>query len=282
VSADGNLLSFTGYNPGVSGFSGSGGLPDRTAAQAPRGFGYVNSAGTYTFGGVYSGSFSGNNIRTVVSDNGTNFWAGGGNSGTLVNPASPTAVQTTVTNTRVINSFDGNLLFSTASNNVQGIWTLSGQPTTSGNVPTQLISTGADSSPYDFELSPGPIAAGSFMYVADDRVLASGGGVQRWNFDGSSWSLAYTFGGNGVTGLAVDFSTGNPTLFATNRSSLLTATDFGSGTSLSVIATAEEGTAFRGVAFAPTGGAPIPEPATVALLGLAVVGGLMLRRRVAA
>ena len=38
----------------------------------------------------------------------------------------------------------------------------------------------------DCEVSPD----GNLIYVADSRTGVTGGGVQRWEFGGSSWSLA--------------------------------------------------------------------------------------------
>jgi hypothetical protein len=85
--------------------------------------------------------------------------------------------------------------------------------------------TTAGPSPVDFFF-----ADDNTLYVADDRTTASGG-LEKWTFDGSAWSLVYTKNidttndaiDNGIRGLSgsVD-AVGNVVLFAT--------TTFGSGT----------------------------------------------------
>jgi hypothetical protein len=67
------------------------------------------------------------------------------------------------------------------------------------------FSTGSSSSPYGFAISPDNTVA----YVADDRAVASGGGIQKYTNNGT-WGLAYTFGTGagstvGARGLVVEF-----------------------------------------------------------------------------
>ena len=40
----------------------------------------------------------------------------------------------------------------------------------------------------DLKVSPN----GNLIYLADARTRATGGGVQRWEFNGTTWNLAYT------------------------------------------------------------------------------------------
>ena len=51
-----------------------------------------------------------------------------------------------------------------------------------------IDSANANGSPSDLRNQP---ETAPLIYVADDRTGA-GGGVQRWEFDGTSWNLAYT------------------------------------------------------------------------------------------
>jgi hypothetical protein len=131
--------------------------------------------------------------------------------------------------------------------------------------------TGQGGSPYDFALA----TSGSTLYVADDGI-----GVQKFTFNGSAWSHAYDFTATGVTsnrgyGLAVDFSTTNPTLYWTTPTNIYTAVDAGSaalGTSIASISSATG--AFRGLDIVP-----VPEPTSLASLGCAAALYAMLRRR---
>ena len=121
--------------------------------------------------------------------------------------------------------------------------------------------------------------------VADDTASAAGG-IQRWDFNGSSWALTYTLGTGaanlGARGLAVDFSGANPVIYATTAEGaanrLITLTDTGAASSATTLATAPANEIFRGLEFTPTA---VPEPPALALAGLAVLSilaGQRLRR----
>jgi hypothetical protein len=138
----------------------------------------------------------------------------------------------------------------------------SGLPTTSGQLATSLpgMPTATGPSPYAFVLfDRDPTVPGvDTLYVADDRSPPNGG-VQKWTFDGSTWSLASTFnaglstGARGLTG----FVTGsNVTLVATTgeatQNKLVVVVDDGSASPLATtIATAASATMFHGVALEP-------------------------------
>ena len=98
-------------------------------------------------------------------------------------------------------------------------------------------------------------------YVADNRSASNGGGIQRYNWNGTAWVYAYTLGytlssSKQVWELAADFSGSNPILYATTGESsannVVCVTDTGSASAFTTLATAPTGDAFRGIAFAPT------------------------------
>ena len=62
---------------------------------------------------------------------------------------------------------------------------------TSDSVTAQGMPTSGNSSPYGFALwDRNPSVAGvDTLYVADDRTAANGGGIQKWSFNGTSWTL---------------------------------------------------------------------------------------------
>jgi hypothetical protein len=182
-------------------------------------------------------------------------------------------VQNTVANTRVIADIGGNLFFSTSSGTSRGVWEIPGTPTGAGTAAV-LLNTGSTGSAYDFAFNPQMTVA----YVADD-TSSSAGGIQRWDFNGTSWSLTYTLGTGaasatliGARGLAVDFSGLNPVIYATTAeptaNRLITITDTGADSIATTLTTASANEIFRGLEFTPV----VPEPSVAAIVAM----GLMI------
>ena len=135
----------------------------------------------------------------------------------------------------------------------------SGTPT-SAATPTLVLSTDGTGSgtpsPKGFAFNP----ALTIAYVADNRTASTGGGIQRFNWNGTAWAYAYTMGytlssSKQVWDIAADFSASAPVLYAVTGEStanhLVSVTDTGPGSAYTILATAPAGDAFRGVAFAP-------------------------------
>jgi hypothetical protein len=181
----------------------------------------------------------------------------------------------------VVNIHAGQLYSSSASGTNLGVNTIgTGLPTTSGQTIALLPgmpTTGTHSS-YDYFFSNN-----NTMYVADDGSAANGGGIQKWTFDGSNWSLGYTLLNTGAATTAVRGLTGyvnglgQAVLFATtgqsNANNLITVTDTGAGATATILATAASNTAFRGVVFVA------PEPSSAILLIMAGMGFVVSRQR---
>lgn len=278
LSVDGRFLTFAGYNTSA----GTSGVASTTSSSVNRGAGLVSFAADYDLAARTDQGYTGNNVRGAVTVDGSGFWLSGNASGTAggvwyVVGTTDTQVYNAINNLRVPNIFGGDLYFSTASGTgTRGIHKFSGLPTASGATATQVLSTGSDSSPYDFAVSP----TGTRIYVADDRT-GGVGGIQRWDYDGNAWSLTYTLGTGvanvGARGLTVDWAGATPVLFAitaeTSANRLIRIEDTGSGAAAITLATAGANTIFRGVDFTP-----VPEPGTLALLLLGG-GALVLSRR---
>jgi hypothetical protein len=249
-SPDGSLLCFAGYNADA----GTASIASTTSAAVPRAAGTLDAGGSFALAATTSTQFSGNNIRSAATDGTNNFWAAGNTSGTyyLGNASAASPVQTTLANTRVLNTINDTLWFTVGSGTARGLYAFSGLPAGASSA-TQLIDTGASSSPYAFAVN----AAGTLAYIADDSAVASGGGIQKWINDAGTWSLAYTLtnAGTGSRGLAVDFSGANAVMYSTTTESstnrLVVITDTGSNAPATTLATAPPNTVFRGVAFTP-------------------------------
>jgi hypothetical protein len=216
--------------------------------------------------------FSGNNFRSIIATGSDKFYATGTGSGTTggvwyANAGALTQVSTTVTNIRNVEIYNGQLYFSTGSG-TRGIYSVgSGLPTTTGQSATEAISTGTGASPYGFVMfDTDGNGVLDRAYIADDRTVA-GGGLQKWTFNGTSWSSSWALlvnGSNalqgtagtgfaGMRGLSGSFSNGTATLYATTTEAtnnrLISIVDTGASTPTSAtqLATAGANYVFRGV-----------------------------------
>jgi hypothetical protein len=264
-SADGAYLTLGGYAvaPGLTN------VANATVAAAPRAVARIslddNSIDTTT---AFSGdnTYSQNNIRSVVSSNGSDLWlAGNGSStsggvryatlgsstSTIISNASPALV-----NARVVDVVDGQLYVSSGSApttppgaNYRGVLAVgSGLPTAEEQPLTLLPPPVEERSSYDFWF-----ASSSTLYIADDASTANGGGIQKYVATSGVWSFAYhvtTAPVRGLTGTVVDGST---VLYATttqtSQNQLISVTDLGAGSTPTILATADQFTVFRGVEF---------------------------------
>ncbi|MDX6766238.1 MAG: choice-of-anchor D domain-containing protein [Candidatus Methylacidiphilales bacterium] len=253
LNTNGTLLAVPGYNQ----TEGTTAIPN-TNTKVVQIFGSNASvASRVVFPTSGTIPFSGAAIRSAVPVTSNTFYATGGGSGVwYYDGTNFVNTSTTATNLRVVKIFNGNLYFSTGAG-TRGIYKVgSGLPTGSGVTSATVFETGATSSPYGFSVS----ADGNTIYVADDSTIASGGGIQKWTFNGSVWSKTYTLGTGtgstvGVRGLTVDYSGANPIIYATTTdtaSRLIKITDTGASSTATTLATAPTNYAFRGVDFAPT------------------------------
>ncbi len=258
-STNGHYVILTGYNAPV----GTAGIASTTASAAPRVLGRIDALGEVDTSTSLSGAFSGNNIRSATSSDGTSLWASGATGGlvytTFGSTAIPTSISTgsSVVNLRQTNIFDGQIYVTTSSGSAFRLGAVgSGLPTTTGQnivgIPGFPISGG---SPYGFffaTLSGG--ASPDTLYVADDGV-----GITKYSLAGGAWTATGTVGTSAdayrsVVGVVSGTSV---TLYATgNGTKLVSVTDSsgfdGALTAAPVtLATAPTNEAYRGIAFAP-------------------------------
>lgn len=267
-STDGRYLVFPGYDAAV----GTASITSSTSTAVNRVIGRADSTGAVDTTTALTDAISGGNPRGAASTNGTDLWISGTSTGGGIRYASYAATTSTAvsagppTNIRATAIFNGQLYVSSASGTNFGISTIgSGTPTTSGQTLTELpgFPTATGPSPYQFVFFNA-----STIYVCDDRSAASGGGIQKWTLSGGTWSLAGTLN-NGITtgcrGLTMTTNgSGQPVFYATttetSANKIVSVTDDGTafpGATFATIATAAANTAFRGIAFAPTAGAPV-------------------------
>ncbi|HWJ57827.1 MAG TPA: hypothetical protein VNR90_16410, partial [Vicinamibacterales bacterium] len=240
LSGDGHYVTLAGYNapagtPGVTGTAttGTGTLVPRIAAR-------IDAAGNVDTTTTFGTAFNTDGVRSAVSNDGGQFWAGGNCSGSncvrgvlyaVRNTSTSTLIESTSNSTRVcIIALGG--LYCDANSGSRGVFTVgTGLPTTTATIATQA-NTGADSNASYFGLAvfdftgPNntPDGVADTIYVADERApnalpTVSGGGIQKWTKSGTTWSLVDTFsnmlGSAGVRGLAAHTSSAGVVLIAT-------------------------------------------------------------------
>jgi hypothetical protein len=285
LSANGKYLTTAGYATatGTASITGSTTI-GRVAGRVDVSTGTVDSS--TVLAATVDGSIG--NPRSVVSNDGSQFWVGSSAGGvrytTFGSTGGSTQIESTPANTRVVNINNGQLYMSSASSPIFGVATVgSGLPTTTGQTVTLLpgFPTATGPSNYDYVF-----ADSNTLYVADDSAT---GGLQKWVLSGGTWALKYTLNaglaaGTGIRGLAGENIAGVETLYATtssgtNANNLVTIADVVANSILPAstfvtLATAPTNAVFRGVELVPI---VVPEPASLTLLSLA--GVMMVSRR---
>ena len=257
LSGDKRYLTLGGYDTttGIASVAGVAGIP--------RDIALVDYNGNINTSTYFSDGFTVSSIRGTYTLDGSYFWAAGTSTGTAgcvryitLGGTSSVQVSSTANNSRFVYAYNNQLYVSSGSGAFTGVNQVgTGLPIVTGTVITNLINTVTGSSPYGFAFSPD----GNTCYVADDRTIASSGGLQKWTYNGSAWSLAYLLNSGISTGcrsLAVNFSGSNPVIYTSNNTQLATVTDAGASSTFTVLTTAVTNTVFRGIAFAPSLAAP--------------------------
>lgn len=285
LSVDGRYLTMMGYDapPGVSSIASTASSTyNRVVAR-------IDMNGNIDTTTAFADAYSGSNPRSAVTTDGISIWMAGNAGSGLGSTAatryttygSSTSVQlhSTASNMRVVNIYNGQLYVSSSTSAGGGLYGVAtvgvGLPTSGDHTPVPLPGTWTSGthSVYDFWFKDP-----TTLYMADDGNAANYGGIQKWTFDGSTWSLQYTLLNNGSSttpcrGLAGYVNDeGYAVLFATTGGSLITVTDTGAGATATVIAAAPANTAFRGVEYL------VPEPSVYGLAGLGLIVFAVFRR----
>ncbi len=233
-SPSGDRLVFTGFT-GTS--DGSFNLTTSSAALVPRAIGTVDGAGNYARPFVTSTFFSGGDMKAACTD-GTNFWAGGSNSGVCyLGPGTPVAVNADVTATEDLQFMNGGLFRAAGSGGVQQVGV--GSPTTAAAQQTFFAMAAVQG----FHFNP----AGDVCYANNTAQ------VRKWVLSGGVWTNVYGFSaGTTLSRIVVDWSGAQPVIYGVKNSpsSLIRFIDTGVPGSPVTLAT-NPGGAWYGIAFTP-------------------------------
>lgn len=267
-TANGRYVVFAGFGapPGTENVASS---PSTTV---PRVIARADGGGETDTSTALGAAFSGLDVRGAASADGSRLYASGAAGVWSATLGATTAVQVLAApaNARHTAVF-GTQLYGTSASADLGIFaTDPALPAAAGATATLLrgVPAGAmnTNSSQGFALVRRAAGDGApdTLYVADDRSIGSGGGVQRWTLgDGGSWTLSGTFSAGlsqGVRGVAVlpPTTTGGATIVAAvtgeTPTRLVSYSDTGAAPAMAmarVLATASANTAFRGIALAP-------------------------------
>jgi hypothetical protein len=265
LSLDGRYLTLAGYAtaPGRAAVATSSDV-DRIAAT-------VDAASNVDTTTSLGNAFLGTNVRSAASVDGTSFWVGGQSGGVWYFPRGGGAGAQIVVdpdNVRLVALFADRLYGSSGSSPMASVFTVGdGRPTTGIQNVTALTGMPQSGlSPYAFVLFDGSTTIGGLdtLYLTDDRSPesdGSGGGIQKWTFEGGRWSQVATFAsvGGGMAafrGLTGTMTSSGAILVASTAEAsgnrlVLFVDDGAPNVSGTVIATAPPNTIFRGVALSP-------------------------------
>ncbi|HVM48324.1 MAG TPA: immunoglobulin domain-containing protein [Candidatus Acidoferrum sp.] len=250
-SANGRFLVFGAYNTNLS-FASD--LQSANATTVPRGIGLIDDQAQYTLAISSSSAGSGNFWRGAAFDGTNDYWGFSRTAGTYYFgfDVPGLVVQSDWSNLRSMAIFNGRLYAVSAVAGKTGVARFAGLPEAPETVEV-VINTGSSFSS-DCEVSPD----GTVVYVADSEASGTGGGVQRWQFDGSNWNLAYTLNDNlpgGAYYVTADFSGANPVVYAVTtdaeNNQIVRISDAGSGSPGTVVAYAGASQNFRGIRLGP-------------------------------
>ena len=198
-STDGKFIVATGYAavPGTTGVTSS------AAATTNRVIGRIAADGTIDTSTTLT-SFSGGNIRSAASTDGSSFWATGSNTGVVyqafAGSGNGTIVSSSATvNLRGVGIFDDQLYASASSGTNTRVFAVgTGLPTTSGQAFGPLTGLPTTGSPYQFFFADIDGSAGvDTLYVADDSANV----IQKYALVSGSWTANGTVAASGVRGL---------------------------------------------------------------------------------
>ena len=210
-------------------------------------------------------AFSGGNLRSVTTSDGTAFWAVGSVSAiqyaTLGSTGPSTTIAAAPTNNRVAH-LAGGQLYAGGGTAVSSVGT--GTPTTTGQTATAILTSTSVSAFALVDVSP-VVLGPDTLYLAREAGAVTGElNIHKWTFDGTTWTQDTTFApplagaGNNTRHLAafVDDDAVHviATTSATSNNRLVTFVDDGSTSTPAVTQLTEAGASFvfRGVARSPS------------------------------
>ena len=275
LAGDGKSLAIAGYaaTPGQN----IGDPKDSLSTVAQRIVASIDPAGTVDTSTVLTGAFSADHPRSVATPDGQSFYVSGNGAGKTPaagvilaqrgSTAVPVGIAAAPANARNVAIAGGQLYTTASGGSDRGVWRVgSGLPTASGTTSTRFVTAAAGTPTsmvaLDRDSTPG---IDTVYYVVETTGLFKSALI-----DGV-WTAQDSYAGDfqSVTGRVVD---GVTELYLVKNTSaantVIATTDTAAAAPITVgtpttIATAPANTAYRGIAVAPTGWAPVAPEAPV-------------------
>lgn len=217
LSGDGQFVAFGGYDAAV----GTTGVASSSTGTVQRVLGRAKYDGTLDTS-TSTTDISGNNIRSVVTNDGTQYWAAGGAGGVRYFGTIGTTGVTgngisSQGNTRTVEIFFKRLYWGTGAGSNRGVFTFTDALPTSnaGQTDTAVATNGGSASPYQFVFidmdNSGGLSTDDRLYQADDS-----GGAQsltRYTYNGTTFGAGTRIASGqanlrGLTGVKASGTTG--------------------------------------------------------------------------
>lgn len=287
LAANDYYLNFIGYDTNYPNSSSPAWVTVGSAPPAGsvfRSIGAINAFGYFTMAQINQTAFalSPYAVDSAVSLDGvTAFWAtGDASAGGLKYLTQATAgsgggniplAGANGVGPRVVQIVAGNVVYSDPTASPPGILAYSGEPVTATTSPATSVIADPAGNPNDFAVSPDTTQfppSTSTVYLADSSSISGGGGIQRYDWNGSGYSLSYTLGTGagstvGASCLTVDFSAqttwgagvNGAIIYATtagaSSNQVIKIIDNGAGSAASVLKQATANELLRGIRFSP-------------------------------
>jgi hypothetical protein len=223
----------------------SANLNGAASAAVPRGVGLIDLNGQFNLILSDTNAYSGAHFRAVVYDGTNNFWGAGSGQGTYYFGTNAPAgtIQNAFNNLRMIDIFGTNLFCLSSASGNSGLLKIDGLPT-APSAANQFLPGFSSANTTDFAFDP----SGTLVYVT------VGSTVQKWQFDGTTWTNAYALSGFPALAryMTVDFGGAAPLLYVdTADGRLMSVVDIDATSTPTMLVTAGVNQLFKGIRFGP-------------------------------
>lgn len=256
--------------PGYAAVPGVASIVQTPSATVKRVIARIDASDAVDTTTLFTTAFNGASIRSAASSDGRTLWASGNSADTTGGvwtttfaTSAGTQILATPNSSRMLGIFSGQLYGNSASGGYIGEFTIgTGLPVTAGQTATPLPgmpgASGLGLGQFLLFDRDTNVPGFDTLYVANDNPPTNGG-IEKWTFDGSTWSLQTFLNQNiaaGIRGLTGEVVGNAVVLYGTiaiaaNNEIVKVIDDGSPAPAFTTIAFAPANTVYRGLALAP-------------------------------